>query len=350
MARPSAGELHLGIVGAGRIAQIAHLPAAMKADRVRLVSICDASPRLVRGVAERYGVPGYIDLEQLLESGVDAILVATPDRTHLPLAELALRAGKHVLVEKPLADTAANAERLADIAAGSGCKLQIGAMKRHDPGIQYATTALERIGRVATAQVWYRVMSALRQPTERTLFPPTFVDEEVRRAEAAFKSDRERYLLRTHGAHVFDSLSLLAGELTSLRADVAHVGDDFSWHGTGRLRQSDGLVSFEISANVHAEWSEGLDLYGEAGHIQIRSHFPFFRRASDVAVFTEHNCVTVRPSFSDTDPYERQLEAFARAVLDDGPTAPDAAAGVAALRLIEAVQDSTAHSGKEVAL
>jgi predicted dehydrogenase len=349
MARSSARELRLGIVGAGRIAQVAHLPAATKADRVRLVSICDPSPLLAHGVAERYGVPGYTNPEQLLESGVDAIVVATPDRTHLPIAELALRAGKHVLVEKPLADTAANAERLAEIAAGSGRKLQVGAMKRHDPGIEYARTALERIGRILTAQAWYRVMSALRQSTERTLFPATLVDEEVRQVEAGFKADRERYLLRTHGAHLFDGLCLLAGELTSLRADVAHLGDDYSWHGTGRLRQSDGLVSFEISANVHAEWSEGLDLYGEAGHIQIRSHFPFFRRASDVAVFTEHNCMTVRPSFGDTDPYERQLEAFARAVLDDEPTAPDTDAGVAALRLIEAVQDSTAHSGKEVA-
>jgi predicted dehydrogenase len=350
MARSSAGELRLGIVGAGRIAQVAHLPAATKADRVRLVAICDPSPLLAHGVAQRYDVPGYTDLERLLASGVDAVVVATPDRTHLPLAERALRAGKHVLVEKPLADTVANAERLARIAAGSGCKLQVGAMKRHDPGIEYAKLALQRIGRVASAQAWYRVMSALRRPIERTVFPATLVDEQVRQVEAGFKADRERYLLRTHGAHLFDGLSLLAGELTSLRADVARVEDDFSWHGTGRLHRSDGLVSFEISANVHAEWSEGLDLYGEAGHIRVRSHFPFFRRASDVAVFTEHDCVTVRPSFGDTDPYERQLEAFARAVLDDQPTAPDAEAGVAALRLIEAVQDSTAHAGKEVAL
>jgi predicted dehydrogenase len=350
MAPSPAGELRLGIVGAGRIAQVAHLPAATKASRVRLVSICDPSPLLAHGVAKRYGIPGYTNLEALLESGVDAIVVATPDRTHLPLAELALRAGKHVLVEKPLADTAANAERLAEMAAASGCKVQVGAMKRHDPGIQYAGAALERIGRVVTAQAWYRVMSALRRPTERTLFPATVVDDEVRRTEAGFKADRERYLLRTHGAHVFDGLSFLAGALTSVRADVARVGEDFTWHGTGRLRRSDGLVSFEISADVHAEWSEGLDLYGEAGHIRIRSHFPFFRRASDVAVFTEDDCVTVRPSFGDTDPYERQLETFARAVLDDEPTAPDAAAGVAALRLIEAVQDSTAQSGKEVQL
>ena len=67
-----------------------------------------------------------------------------------------------------------------------------------------------------------------------------------------------------------------------MRAEVAHVGKDFSWHGTGRLAESGGLASFEISANVHAEWAEGFDIYGESGHLSVRSFFPFFRRASEV--------------------------------------------------------------------
>ena len=56
------------------------------------------------------------DVGRLLEEDIDAVLMATPDRSHLPLASAALNAGKHVLVEKPLADTVAGAEELAGLA------------------------------------------------------------------------------------------------------------------------------------------------------------------------------------------------------------------------------------------
>jgi predicted dehydrogenase len=343
-------HLRLGVIGAGRISQVAHLPAATKAHRVRLSAVCDVSAALASPVADRYGVPGFTDLGKLLAGDVDAVLIATPDRLHLDHAAQALEAGKHVLVEKPLAPTSVDAAALNALATSAGLKLQVGAMKRHDPGIEYARESLARIGPIVTAQAWYRVMSALRPPTEATLFPATVVDEGVRRVETGFKADRERYLLTTHGAHVFDSLRYLVGEVATLRAEVAQVGKDFSWHGTCRLARHGGLASFEISANVHGEWAEGFDIYGQQGHLHVRSFFPFFRRASEVSLFTEDDLVTVRPSFGDTDPYERQLEAFARAVLDGGPTNPDGAEGVAAVRFIEAVRASSSQGGVEVTL
>ena len=60
---------------------------------------------------------------------------------------------------------------------------------------------------------------------------------------------------------------------------------------------SAGLVSFEVSASVHGLWSEGFDVYGDRGHLRVRSFFPFFRRASEVTVFTEHDAVGQSPSF-----------------------------------------------------
>jgi predicted dehydrogenase len=347
-AATSPDQLRLGVVGLGRISQVAHLPAATKADRVHLVAVCDASPTLVEGVARHYDVPGFTDMGKLLHEDLDAVLVATPDRSHVPLATSALRAGKHVLVEKPLADDVPGAEELAQLAAQNGLKLQVGAMKRHDPGIEYAKQSLPRIGPIITAQAWYRVMAALRPPTEATLFPKTIVDHAVREVEATYKADRERYLLSTHGAHVFDGIRHLIGEVATVRAEVAHVGKDFSWHGTGRLAESGGLASFEISANVHAKWAEGFDVYGESGHLRVRSFFPFFRRASAVALFIEGDATTMSPSFGDTDPYERQLEAFARAVLDGAPASPSGEDGVSAVRFIEAVRASASRGGGEV--
>ena len=232
-----AQELRIGLIGAGRIAQVAHLPALSKVHQIHLVAICDSSPRLAHAVANDYGVEGFTDVEDFLAQDIDAVVIAAPDRLHPVLAGQALHAGKHVLVEKPLAGNSSDAEALAQMAEASGLKLQVGAMKRHDPGIAFARGALPRIGRVVTAQSWYRVMAGLRTATEATLFPRIVTDDEVRKTELEFKADRERYLLTTHGAHVFDGVRYLVGEVASLRSELAHVGDDYSWHGTGRARR-----------------------------------------------------------------------------------------------------------------
>jgi predicted dehydrogenase len=343
-------EVRIGLVGAGRIAQAAHLPALARADGATLVAVCDASAALARGVAARYGVPAYTSAgEMLARPDVDAVLVAVPDRLHLPLAAEALRAGKHVLVEKPLAGTPGDAGELADLAARSGLVLQVGAMKRHDPGVEHAAEAIRtRIGRVTSASIWYRVMSALRPPTEATLFPALVVDPEVRRAEAAYKADRERYLLTTHGAHVLDGLRYLLGQPNDVAARMAVVGEDHTWHVLAGLRDG-GLAHVEITANVHAEWSEGADVYGERGYVRLRTHFPFTLRASDVEVYDEAAGRSTRAVFGDSNAYERQLEAFARSVRDGLPASPDAADGLAAVLLIQAVAESVARGGARVA-
>lgn len=342
--------VRIGLVGAGRIAQAAHLPAAVKADGIELVAVADPNEFIAKGVADSYGITGYTDTNEFLEHDLDAVIVAAPDRLHLPLATLALNAGKHVLVEKPLAANAAEAQQLIDLAAAKGLKIQVGSMKRHDPGIEFAKASLPKIGRILSVQTWYRVMSDLRPGTEATLFPPIVMDPAVRATENSFKAAREQYLLVTHGAHVFDGVRYLAGDLTSVSARVANVGDDFTWHGTGRLAEDGGLVSFEISANVHAQWSEGFEIFGEKGSIRVDTHFPFFRRASDVSVYIEADGVAQVPSFGDQNAFERQLEAFANSIRNDVDTVPNGHDGLAAVRFLEAVAESTAADGKDVVL
>lgn len=344
-------DLNIGLIGAGRIAQAAHLPALARARGARLVALCDPSPTLSSGVARRYEVPGYTSVDELLANPeVEAVIVAVPDRLHLPLAAQALRAGKHVLVEKPLAGTVADAQELADLATETGLQLQVGAMKRYDPGVQFAADAVrDRIGRVLSATIWYRVMSALRPPTEATLFPALIVDEDVRASEATFKADRTSYLLTTHGAHVLDGMRFLLGDPLDVSAQMAQSGKDYTWHGLANFDEG-ALAHFEISANVHAEWSEGADIYGENGYVRLRTHFPFALRASDVEVYDEASATSSRAVFPDSNAYERQIEAFADALRTGTPVSPCGADGVAAVKLIDAVAESVAHNGTRVKL
>jgi len=343
-------KVRLGVVGAGRIAQVAHLPAIAKATGVELVAISDPSPALANGVAARYGVEPFTDTDRLLDLDLDAVVIATPDRFHHPLGIAALEAGKHVLMEKPLASTSAEARELADLAAAKGLKLQTGSMRRHDPGLVFARSRLPKIGRILSLNAWYRVMAALRPPTEGTLFPPLVVDPQVRQVESTFKVDRERYQLATQGAHVFDGIEVFGGPATWVAARVGRVANDYTWHGVAGMRNSDGLISFEISTDVHGEWAEGMEIYGEHGHISTRTRFPFFRHASEVEVHIEGEGISLVPHFGDTNPFELQVESFARAILDDTPTNPTSEAGVRAVQWIEAVAESSTNAGREVRL
>ena len=344
----SPSKIRLGLIGAGRITQAAHLPALQKARNIELTAISDPSPTLSSGVAERYGLAAFTDTDELLTADIDAVLIATPDRFHHALGLAALHAGKHVLMEKPLAATSDEARELAELAERLGLKLQTGAMKRHDPGLAYAKEQLSRIGKILSFSSWYRVMSSLRPATEATLFPDIVVDPEVRRVENTFKAERERYLLATHGAHLFDGLTFFGGPATWVSAHVGNVCDDYTWKGTAGLAQSNGLISFEITAAVHAEWAEGTDIYGEYGHIRTRCPFPFWRQASEVEVHIENDGVSTVPHFSDTNAYKLQAEHFAEAILHNTPTSPTPDEGVSAVEWIEAVAESSTNGGKRV--
>jgi len=100
-------RIRIGILGAGHIAQVVHIPEWKKFNQVQVVAVCDASIAKARWVADKYDIPhATVDPEELFKSDeIDAIDICTPTHTHKDLAISALSAGKHVLVEKPMART-----------------------------------------------------------------------------------------------------------------------------------------------------------------------------------------------------------------------------------------------------
>jgi predicted dehydrogenase len=129
--------------------------------------------------------------------------------------------------------------------------------------------------------------------------------------------------------------------------DAAHVtarhvvqAGTHVWQGVLELEDG-GLAQFELAVSVPASWSEGLVVYGERGNVSLRSHFPFFLSASHVRAFDADRRVWSEPTFGDSDPFKRQLEAFARAIRGDVPVSPSIDDGIAALDLIAAVEQST---------
>src|SRR4029077_17804611 len=100
------------------------------------VALVDGREDRLQNLARNYKMaPCYADLRSALPH-VDAVVVATPPSTHVPVALEAIHAGKHVLVEKPLAPTAAGARRLVAAAAGAGVILMVGHTFEYNPAVR----------------------------------------------------------------------------------------------------------------------------------------------------------------------------------------------------------------------
>lgn len=127
------GRIRIAVVGAG-IYGVHHLDAYRANPDSVLCAVCDRSEEARRRVEEKYHVPVYAELEDLLETEeVDAVSVATPDPYHAQPVLTAIRHGKDVLVEKPLATSAADAEAIRGAAEKAGVRVMVDYHKRWDP-------------------------------------------------------------------------------------------------------------------------------------------------------------------------------------------------------------------------
>lgn len=152
------GAIRVGVVGAGYwgpklIRNFAALPEAW------LTSVCDIDPARLRALAPTYPDATFTtDYERLLASDVEAVAIATPVHTHYALVREALLAGKHVLVEKPLTTSAAEAAELVALAAQRGRVLLVGHTFLFEPAVE-ALRDLVRDG--ALGEVWHVTMRRL---------------------------------------------------------------------------------------------------------------------------------------------------------------------------------------------
>ena len=139
----------IGIIGCGGIAEGKHLPALKtQSDRVELVAFCDIVEERAIKNAKAYGTPDakvYTDYKELLKDPeIEAVHVLTPNRMHGPITVDALNAGKHVMCEKPMAKTAADARAMLKAAQDNGKILTIGYQNRFRKDSLYLKKLVER--------------------------------------------------------------------------------------------------------------------------------------------------------------------------------------------------------------
>lgn len=148
----SSEQIRIGVIGAGTISQSVHLTSLRRAG-FEIGMVCDLSPSRAREVAHSVGAVHTTRPERMLASSdIDAVLIATPG-THAQLSLEALRAGKHVLAEKPLAYTVREVDEIAEAASRAGRIAQVGYMKAHDPLIPVAQRELDAAQQIRLVRI-----------------------------------------------------------------------------------------------------------------------------------------------------------------------------------------------------
>lgn len=135
-------KLKIGIIGCGGIANGKHMPSIKQLDNVEMVAFCDIIPERAEKAAKEYGTPDakvYTDYKELLkDESINNVRVLTQNNMHAQISIDAMRAGKHVMCEKPMAMNYAEAKEMIKVSKETGKLLTIGYQHKFDRDVVYA--------------------------------------------------------------------------------------------------------------------------------------------------------------------------------------------------------------------
>jgi predicted dehydrogenase len=244
-------RLRAGVIGTGQWARAAHLPAFASLPGIELVALAGIDPAEVASAAAEFGAAkSYASGRDLLaHERLDLVSIVTPDDRHAEDAALALAAGVHVLCEKPLASTLADARTLAVQAARSSVRTKMGFSLRYAPAVAYLRELVQsgEFGDVRLVQGF--------QQNGQFLDPAKPFHWKMDRDVAGGGAIVE------YGVHTIDLMRWIAGEVTRVSATTrTHVPSRPAPDGTRAVEVDDSaavLLDFERGAigMLHAGWS-----------------------------------------------------------------------------------------------
>ncbi|WP_027134865.1 Gfo/Idh/MocA family protein [Geminicoccus roseus] len=343
--------LRVGVLGCGPIAQAAHFESCTKAGNAELFAICDVADDLRERMAATHAPKkSFADYDRMLEDPeLEAVIIATSDAFHVPAAIRALKAGKHVLCEKPLGVSVEETEQLAALVKQTGLTLQVGHMKRFDPGLQAARAFIDtEMGELQALKAWY-CDSTHRYAMTDAVQPLMVKSQNARKPSGDPKADKRRYFMLAHGSHLLDTARYFAGEITEVSARLSERFGAYCWFVDVAFANGT-LGHLDLTVAVRGDWHEGFTIYGEHGSIFAKTFNPWYYKSSDVEIFHEKDATTRRVLGADGHFYRRQLEGFADVILNGAPqTGADVVDGLASVRGMIAIARSV-ESGRPVRL
>ena len=320
--------LRWGILSTADIGRKKVIPGMKKAARCEVVAIASRDAATAGRAARELGIPRvHGSYEALLaDPDVDAVYIPVPNHLHAEWTIAAARAGKHVLCEKPLALSAADAERMVEICDAEGVRLMEAFMYRLHPSwvaVRELVTS-GRIGALRAVQSWF-----------------SFFNDDP---------GNIRNIRDTGGGALLDvgcylvNLSRMLFDSEPVHVEASMDRDPVSGVDilTSGLLEFDGGGQATFVCSTRTEADQRVHIYGTEGRISIGIPFNIPPDRPTQVFVTQGGDPPVAPNtetltFETADPYTVEAERFAEAVLDGGPLPTPPADAVANMRVIERI-------------
>ena len=309
-------KLRIGVAGAGHFGRFHTLKVAAS-QRATLSGVYDRDPERAATVAKEVGVAACGFAELLAVS--DAIVVAAPAEAHFELAGAALRAGKHVLVEKPIAATLEEADGLAALATERGLVLQVGHLLRYSAEHKAISERMQR---------------------------PLYIDC-VRIAPFKPRGTDVSVILDLMIHDLDFVLSLVDSPIASVDAVGAPVASEHEDIANARVRFENGCVATITASRISLKTERKMRLFSQEGYMSVdfgSRKLTMIGRERGFPIPGTGGGKFEEIGWKDHDTLEAEHAAFAASILDGAKVLVDAQAGRRALAAAIAVTQSMAAS------
>jgi predicted dehydrogenase len=318
--------LKVGVVGVGHLGKV-HARLWQGVEEVDLVGVYDENREASSGIATELGLVSFGSLEDLV-GAVDALSIVTPTFAHHDVATIAITAGKHVLIEKPITRTTAEAEALIVLAAQAKVKLQVGHIERFNPAL-------------------LAVEPYLNDP--RFFESHRMAQFKPRGTDVAVVLD-----LMVHDIDVI--LSLVKSPVKSIDASGVAVVSEQLDIANARIKFENGAVANVTASRISQNPMRKLRIFAKDAYLSLdfgQKSADIFRLVDPEAVFdpqsltmklgeiekgnVPRSIVYEKPVVPDINPLKYELELFRDAILNDTKPIVSGEDGLKALRVAEEI-------------
>ena len=335
-----------GFIGTGRYPDRSGAPSMALAEDTELVATYSRDMGRAEGFAKKHGfLAAYDSLEKLLgDSRVDAVFIASPNHLHGAYTQMAANAGKHVLVEKPMALTVNEGLEMVRTCRAKGVRLGVGFQLRYHPGHAEASRLVREgvLGNIALAQV--QIGGGTRG--EQVRAPRTGLSEWWDHPEMVGGAAT----MIGSGIHSLDDLHFILGQtVTELAAitDGQTAATPLESLAAMCLRFDGGAVATLCCSSRVPDFKNDVTIYGTDGRIVLTESRPTFAGSLEVSSETVNSTESYGP-----DPlalFTWQTEAFNRAIQRDEDPLASGIDGLKAVQVTVAMIES-ASTGRTVKL
>jgi UDP-N-acetylglucosamine 3-dehydrogenase len=311
-------KLNVAVIGCGSWGRN-HARVYKELQRSALLAVADVNESVAEEVGEMYNVDWYTDPDKVFDRpDIEAVSICTPTVTHADIALTAIKAGKHVLVEKPMTDTIDEAESLIRVAETQGVYLTVGFVERFNPAVN------ETVKKVSGGEIGDVILAHARRVSRR---PLRIGDVGVIKDLAIHDIDIVNQLFRSEAKEVF-----------ATAGNIAHQFEDYA----------NIIVRFEGNRNAFVETNwltprkvRRLIVTGTKGLINVEYI------TQEITI--ENNQGIYQPFIENKEPLWLELDGFVGSIREDRQPQPTGLDGLKALRICEAALKS-AKTGRVVSV